>query len=236
VFYRFRVPVGDDALIWPILDSLAAPEPAGDGIDGTDTRSPQQRLADAFVEAMRRVGLDESLPSKGGDRPRALIALGLETLKTGLGYGSMVDTGDLLSPSALRRQCCDAQVIPQVLRGESQLLDQGRAMRTATGPLRLAVISRDRGCIHPGCTRPPRWADVHHVIPWWNDGPTSLGNCELLCGAHHRLYDAGDWRIRFAVDGIPECIPPPWIDSNGRPRRHERYRERSPDPGSAPET
>ncbi len=31
VFYRFRVPTGDDAFIWPVLDTLAVPEPAGDG-------------------------------------------------------------------------------------------------------------------------------------------------------------------------------------------------------------
>ncbi len=226
MFYKFRVPVGDDAFIWPILDTLAAPEPAGDGIDATDTRSPQQRFADGFVDAMRRVGLDGDLPSKGGDRPRVLVTVDFEHLQAGLGYGTMIDTADQLDHGTVRRLACDAQIIPMVLGGDSQILDQGRACRTAQGPLRVAVTARDAGCVHPGCTRPPRWCDVHHVIPWWAGGPTCLTNCVVLCGFHHRLYDDGTWSIRFAGDGIPESIPPAWIDSGRQPRRHERFRER----------
>lgn len=228
VFYKFRVPVGDDAWIWPILDTLAAPDPAGDGISigGADTRGPQQRLADAFVEAMRRVGLDGGLPSKGGDRPRALLTMDYNDLKAGLGAATMVDTGDQLDPGSMRHLACDAHIIPQVLDGQSQLLDQGRAVRTANGPLRVAVYARDGGCVHPGCGRPPRWCDVHHAIAWWNGGPTSLTNCVTLCSFHHRLYDAGTWSLRFAADGVPEAIPPPWIDPEQKPRRHERFTER----------
>ena len=191
-----------------------------------DTRSPQQRLADGFIEAMRRVSLDGELPSKGGDRPRVLLNMDLDKLKAGVGAAMMIDTGDLIDVGTLRRLACDAQIIPQVLGGESQVLDQGRASRTATGPLRLAVYARDGGCVHPGCTRPPRWCDVHHVVAWWNGGETSLGNCVTLCGFHHQLYDKGTWGIRFAGDGIPEVIPPAWIDPAGQPRRHERYKER----------
>ena len=228
VFYKFRVPVSDDVLIWPVLDALAAPQPAGagDGIGGTDTRSPQQRLADGFTEAMRRVSLDGGLPSRGGDRPRTLLTMDFDDLKAATGAGTMVDTGDLLDPGAVRRHACDAQIIPQVLGGQSQILDQGRAARTAQGPLRTAVYTRDGGCVHPGCTRPPRWCNVHHVVAWWDGGPTSLANCVTLCGYHHRLYDDGAWGLRFAPDGTPETIPPTWIDINQTPRRHERFKER----------
>ncbi len=152
---------------------------------------------------MRRVGLDGALPSRGGDRPRVLVSIDFDKLKAGVGAATMVDTGDLLDPATVRRLACDAQVIPQVLGGDSQILDQGRACRTAQGPLRVAVIARDAGCVHPGCTRPPRWCDVHHVVPWWNGGETNLGNCVVLCGFHHRLYDAGTWAIRFAGDAPP---------------------------------
>ncbi|MGI8700132.1 MAG: HNH endonuclease signature motif containing protein [Nocardioidaceae bacterium] len=94
-------------------------------------------------------------------------------------------------------------------------------------PLRVAVIARDQGCIHPGCTRPPRWCDVHHAIPWWAGGPTSLPNCVLLCGFHHKLYDKALWGISFAPDGVPEAIPPLWLDNERQPIRHERFLERA---------
>ena len=224
VFYRLRVPIGDDVFIWPVLDTLAAPDPA-DHTTGRDERSPQQRLADAFVECFRRVSLEGGLPSAGGDRPRAVVTIGLEQLRQGLGCGTFVDTGDQLSVTAMRLLCCDAQVVPTVLGGAGQVLDLGRARRTFDGPIRLAVISRDRGCVHPGCTRPARWCDVHHVIPWWSGGKTSLDNGVLLCGFHHRLYDIGTWAIRFASDGIPEAVPPTWVDVRQRPCRHERFLE-----------
>ena len=225
VFYKLRIPVADDAYVWPVLDTLAAPIPETDGV--RDERTPQQRLADAFVETFRRVSLDGGLPQAGGDRPRALITMNLHQLKASLGAGTLVDTGEQLAPSAIRRLCCDADLIPTVLGTTSAILDLGRTARCFTGPVRLAVIARDQGCIHPGCDRPPRWCDVHHVIPWWRGGTTNPGNGVLLCGYHHKLHEKAEWQIRFAADGIPECIPPPWIRADGKPIRHTRYLTRS---------
>ena len=221
VFYKLRVPIADDAYLWPVLDTLAAPVPEADGV--RDDRAPQQRLADAFVEAFRRVSLDGGLPQAGGDRPRALITMSLDQLKSGLGAGALVDTGDQLPPSAVRRLSCDAELIPMVLGTAGSVLDLGRAARCFTGSVRLAVIARDQGCIHPGCERPPRWCDVHHVIPWWRGGRTNLGNGVLLCSYHHKLHERAEWQIRFAPDCIPECIPPSWVRADGRPIRHTRY-------------
>ena len=221
VFYKFRIPVGDDAHVWPVLDALAAPAPEADTV--RDQRAPQQRLADAFLEALRRVSLDGGLPQAGGDRPRALITMNLDQLNDSLRAGTLVDTGEQLAPSAVRRLCCDAELIPMVLGTAGAILDLGRAARCFTGPVRLAVIARDQGCIHPGCERPPRWCDVHHVIAWWRGGRTNLGNGVLLCGYHHKLHERAEWQIRFAADGIPECIPPSWVRADGRPIRHTRY-------------
>jgi hypothetical protein len=61
-----------------------------------------------------------------------------------------------------------------VLSGPSQVLDLGRERRLITGPLRRALVLRDRGCAFPGCDRPPRWCDAHHITHWANGGPTNL--------------------------------------------------------------
>ena len=47
--------------------------------------------------------------------------------------------------------------------------------------LRRAVAARDRGCAHPGCTRPVSWCEIHHIVPWETGGPTTLSNAALLC-------------------------------------------------------
>ena len=125
-----------------------------------------------------------------------------------------------------RRIACDAGIIPAVLGSVSQPLDVGRQSRLATGPLRRALVLRDRGCAFPGCDRPPRWTDAHHVQHWSDDGPTELSNLVLLCSFHHRLIHHSDWQVKInPKDGLPEFVPPSYIDASQLPRRN-RYHHR----------
>lgn len=63
----------------------------------------------------------------------------------------------------------------------------GRKTRVIPAALRRAVIVRDGHCVAPGCTRSPRWADVHHLIHWADGGTTELGNLCLLFRYRHTL-------------------------------------------------
>ncbi|MFG1841735.1 DUF222 domain-containing protein [Micromonospora sp. NPDC049175] len=65
-------------------------------------------------------------------------------------------------------------LLPAVLNSTGQPLDLGRQRRLITGPLRRALVLRDRGCAFPGCDRPPRWCDAHHIHHWADGGTTSL--------------------------------------------------------------
>ena len=66
----------------------------------------------------------------------------------------------------------------------------------------------------------PRWCHGHHVKAWVDGGPTTLDNSVLLCGYHHRLVHRGHWTVRLAADGLPEFIPPTYVDPQQRPRRN----------------
>jgi hypothetical protein len=131
-----------------------------------------------------------------------------------------LDTGERITTATARRLACDAQLLPVVLGGSGQVLDTGRARRLATGPLRRAVIARDRGCAFPDCDRPPRWCDCHHLISWADGGRTDLDNLVLLCRRHHRLAHRRDWQVRLGHDRLPEFLPPPYVDREQRPRRN----------------
>jgi 5-methylcytosine-specific restriction protein A len=44
----------------------------------------------------------------------------------------------------------------------------------------------------------------------------------MLCKIHHRGVHDGGWIIRMAGDGLPEFIPPEWVDPTRTPRRNPR--------------
>ena len=120
---------------------------------------------------------------------------------------------------------CQAGLIPVVLGGAGQVLDLGRERRLFTGPLRRAIIARDGGCTFPGCDRPPRWCQAHHIRSWSDGGPTSMNNAVLLCGHHHRIIHQNEWQVRInPADGLPEFVPPSYVDQPRRPRRNTYHR------------
>ena len=217
---RGRLSAEGAAVLRSALSPLAKPSPK-------DTRSAAKRRADALVELARRVLDVGTLPVEGGVRPHIGLTVDITELRRHTAIVDL-DWGGTVSIQAARRICCDADIIPIVMRGGSQPLDVGRRQRLVTGPLRRALIARDRGCAAPGCDRPPEWCEAHHLVHWANGGATSLDNTALVCGYHHTLVHHGEWAIRM-IDGIPHFIPPPWIDPAQRPEqntlRHTNIRE-----------
>jgi hypothetical protein len=211
----------------PAIDAAGNAD-AGTGTDpgtGTaDMRSPGERRVDALNEVCRLAGACGQLPDNGGDRPQIIVTINYESLRQQVGAGTF-DDGSHLSPAAARRLACDAGIIPAVLGTASQPLDVGRQSRLVTGPLRRALVLRDKGCAFPGCDRPPRWTDAHHVQHWSDGGPTELSNLVLLCGYHHRLIHHSGWQVKInPKDGLPEFIPPSYIDASQLPRRNKYHR------------
>jgi hypothetical protein len=144
----------------------------------------------------------------------------------------MADTGQTLTPRQVRRLACDARVLPAILGGDGEVLELGRSRRLFTGPVRRALTLRDGGCAFPGCDRPPRWCDAHHLRSWLTGGPTDVDNGVLLCGYHHRLVHrhtadpANRWTVRLGPGRRPEFLPPAHLDPARRPRRN-RYHPRT---------
>ncbi|WP_281894385.1 HNH endonuclease signature motif containing protein [Phytohabitans aurantiacus] len=186
-------------------------------------RTPAQRRADALVEVCRLALHTEQLPDNGGDRPQVAVTVPYDVVRKELGVGQL-DSGERLTAEQVRRLACDAHILPIVLGGQGQILDVGQQRRLFTGPLRRALVARDGGCAFPGCDRPPQWCDGHHIRHWTDGGDTALHNGVLLCGYHHRLIHRGEWEVRMADDGRPEFIPPPYVDSERKPRRNIYHR------------
>ena len=184
-----------------------------------DSRTPAARRADALAEVCRLALRSDALPTSGGQPAHVVVTVDFAALARDVAVGQL-DSGATLPPSALRRLACDAGILPTVLNSVGVPIDLGRARRLFSGAARQAVLIRDGGCAFPGCDRPQRWCDVHHINPWSEGGSTDLDNGVALCGFHHRLVHHGDWTIQVGPDRRPEFVPPAYIDASRRPRRN----------------
>ncbi|HEY9482456.1 MAG TPA: HNH endonuclease signature motif containing protein, partial [Micromonosporaceae bacterium] len=139
-----------------------------------------------------------------------------------------LDTGAILSVAATRRIACQAGILPVVLNGASIPIDVGRSRRPYTGAARTAVLLRDGGCAFPGCDRPSRWTEIHHIRHWSQGGGTDRDNGVALCSRHHHVIHQPDtgWTVRLGPDQRPEFLPPTHLDPDQRPRRNP-YHQRN---------
>lgn len=237
----------DAAHLKAALFGLAAPHPAGEpgacggdpgpgvgaarscGVadcahDGRDPRDHGVRMWDALIEASRRLVSTDLLPTSHATRPRVSVTIDHEALQTAVGLGAL-DTGGALSAAAVRTLACEAEILPIVLGSRSQVLDVGRTSRLVTPALWLALVTRDRHCSFPGCSRPPVACDAHHIVHWADGGTTALHNLVLLCRTHHTMLHTTPWEVRLRRDDErPEFLPPARLDPDRRPRRRQPLR------------
>jgi hypothetical protein len=109
--------------------------------------------------------------------------------------------GQPLSPSAARRIACDANLIPAVLGGPSEILDFGRSRRLFSRAQRKAAAIRDGGCAWPQCQAPISRSELHHINYWENGGHTNLNDSAWVCTFHHWLIHHTNWTLTRNTQG-----------------------------------
>lgn len=145
-------------------------------------------LVDLAAQAMRREPSEHSAP----DRYRVGLLLRPEDLE-----------------QAPATALCDSSMYRLVVDAPSEILDVGRSTPIWPIGLRRAITARDRGCVFPGCDRPPSWCDIHHCRPWSEGGDTCLDNGALLCRLHHTFIHRDGWLVVIpTARGTPEIRRP----------------------------
>ncbi len=113
---------------------------------------------------------------------------------------------------------CDARLSRVLLDASGQVQSLISVTDQITTAQRRAVSARDRQCIAKGCTRPPAFCDVHHLLHRADGGATTVENLGLLCRRHHVLWHRGliglhDLHAPWLPD--PEGTPhAPWDQHN----------------------
>lgn len=120
------------------------------------------------------------------------------------------DHGDATFPgSVLDRTICETGIVPVTVDASGNPLDVGREHRLFTPAQRIALATRDGGCLWPGCDRPPVYCEAHHIDHWEADeGRTDVDRGILLCMYHHLHLHLTGWKITREGKGRFILHPP----------------------------
>ncbi|GHH44809.1 HNH endonuclease signature motif containing protein [Lentzea cavernae] len=204
-----------------MIDPLAKPRPTTPE-EGPDPRSRAEREGDAFADLVDLMLRADRLPEHGGEPVTLTLTMPYEGLVAQTGFGTL-DNHVRVPATLVRRLACNAGVIPVVLGGRSEAMDIGRKARTFPAAIRRLLVARDQGCTFPGCDRPPKHCDAHHLRFWSEGGGTSVTNAALLCRHHHTLIHRSDWEVKLH-NGVPTFVPPAWLDPARTPRTNTAHR------------
>ena len=107
-----------------------------------------------------------------------------------------------IEPETARKLACDNDLLGALVDEHSDVLNLGRTRRLVSRAQRRALMIRDQGrCQFTGCHQ-SRYLKAHHLIHWFDGGPTDLDNLILLCQFHHTAVHEGRMQIR-RVDPEP---------------------------------
>ena len=96
---------------------------------------------------------------------------------------------------------CDARISRVLRDSRGQVVSLESLTDQITTAQRRAVSARDRHCTARGCTRPPAFTDLHHLVHREDGGATDLDNLVLLCRRHHVMWHRG--RLTLADLHVP---------------------------------
>ncbi len=98
---------------------------------GDIQHTPDQRRADALAHLIAE---HRDAPNNVGDRPRIVVTIREHDLKDRAEQAGILASGAKVTAGQLRRLCCDADVMPVILGGPSEILDVGRTQRLVITP------------------------------------------------------------------------------------------------------
>jgi Domain of unknown function (DUF222)/HNH endonuclease len=166
--------------------------------DGADeTRTAAQVSADALVDIAAFYNANHDQPGTPRHKPHASISVDESTLHDR--PEAFNTAGALIDAAAVDTLLCDC-TIQEVLRRDGVPIALGRTRYLIGKDLFAFVAARDGGCRFPGCDRPVRFTEAHHIRYWRHGGSTDPDNLVLLCSRHHHTVHQHDLELKLLPD------------------------------------
>ena len=150
-----------------------------------ETRTIAERQGDAMFDIAAFFNKNHA----GNERPRNLpnvtLSADASTVVTERPEGVNVDSQRPMSPACADTYLCDCRIHVILRDASGAPLSFGRTARTAPSRLFKQLAARDGCCRYPGCDRPVKWTDAHHIHYWRRGRKTDYDNLILLCSRHH---------------------------------------------------
>ena len=188
-----------------------------------DTRTVSERQGDALHDIAAFFNKNHHGDGTPRHLPTITLSADISTVTSNLPQGINDDTGRPITPACTDAYLCDCKLAVTVRAANGAPEQFGRTTHSVPRSLRRQVAARDGGCRFPGCDRPVRFTDAHHIAHWTRDhGPTDYDNLLLLCRRHHtythkqhiaiKLLPNGDahftWHDGQHHDSQPRGAPP----------------------------
>ncbi len=208
----------DAATVMAALDAIARETIHG---RGGDSRTVDQRRADALVELCSAALGDPHLTRAHGQRPSVQVTIAASTLMGLDQQPAELDGYGPITAAMGRRIAADPTAQWRVLVTDDTGLVRRAGSKTYRPPADMArtVIARDVHCVFPGCRKNAAHTDLDHVQAYKDGDETTEANLMSLCRRHHRFKHSTKWRVeRDDATGVTT-----WTDPHGR-----KYRTRPP--------
>ena len=178
-----------------------------------DTRSTAERQGDALYDIAAFFNKNHDGDGTSRHLPDITLSAEASTITTDAPEATNDDTGRPVTPACAKAYLCDCK-LHVILRAANGAPEQfGRAQYTVPRKLFRQVAARDCGCRFPGCNRPVRWTDAHHIHHWRHGGTTDYGNLMLLCRRHHVYVHQQKLTVKLRPDAVAEFT---WHDGTHR--------------------
>ena len=181
-----------------------------------DERSIEQLAADTLVDLVRLGGDIAPTQVVGVRSPSVQVIVAARDLTARRGLARIEGQTEPISIATAEKHICASGTVTITIDDDGDVLTLGRDARLYSRRQRIALAVRDGGCRFPECTRPPSWAEAHHITPWSEGGRTDVHDGVLLCRHHHLLLHNNGWTFT-RVNNQLAVVPPQLLDPSQTP-------------------